>query len=189
MSSDVLWRPIDVRPFGIVYAGAHKNLGPSGLTVVVIRDDVLARCRKGLPTLLTYQTHVDHNSMFNTPVTFTIYMVRNTLRWIKQQGGAPEMERRARARAELFYKFLDASGGFYRNPVPVEDRSVMNAVFYLPTKELEAKLVAEAKAAGILGLRNFHPEGGGRLTMYNALPIESVKAVVEFMGEFQRKNG
>lgn len=189
MSSDIFWRFIDVKKFGIIYAGAHKNLGPSGVTLVIIRDDLLKKCNPNLPTMLKYQTHVDNDSMYNTPPTFTIYMVRNVLRWIKQQGGPEAMEKLNLAKAGLLYDFLDSCGGFYSCPVRKEDRSVMNAIVDLPSKELEDRFVAEGKEAGFLGLRNFHPDGGGRITMYNALPISSVEAVIDFMKDFMAKNG
>ncbi|MDP8223112.1 MAG: 3-phosphoserine/phosphohydroxythreonine transaminase [Candidatus Lernaella stagnicola] len=189
MSSDLMWRPFDVSRFGIVYGGAHKNLGPAGVTIVMIRDDILERCRRDLPTLLSYHTHVKYNSMFNTPVTFAIYFVRYTLQWIEEQGGLVEMERRNRAKAKLLYETVDESGGFYRCPIKPEDRSVMNAVFNLPTPELENTFITQAEAHAMMGLRNLPMRPGCRVSMYNAVSLDSVQVLADFMKEFQRTHG
>ncbi|MDP8256500.1 MAG: 3-phosphoserine/phosphohydroxythreonine transaminase [Candidatus Alcyoniella australis] len=189
MSSDIFWRFFDVKPFGIVYAGAHKNLGPAGATLVIMRDDILQKCRKDLPSMLDYNVHVKNNSLFNTPPTFTIYMVRNVLRWIKGLGGPQEMERINRAKAETFYKFIDSTDGFYNCSVANEDRSVMNAVFEMQSDELEKRFVQQANADGFIGLGGRAPRWHLRMTMYNAISLKSVQELVEFMGEFMRTNG
>jgi phosphoserine aminotransferase len=189
MSSDFLWRPFDVKPFGLIYAGAQKNLGPSGVTLVLIRDDVLAKCNAELPTMLKYGTHAAENSLYNTPPCLAIYMVRNVLRWVKKLGGLAAMEARNRAKGDLLYGVIDGSGGFYRNPVEPASRSVMNVVFRLPSEELEAKFVADGKAAGFIGLKGHRSVGGIRISMYNATSLESIQALSAFMKEFMAKNG
>lgn len=189
MSSDILWRWFDVKPFGLIYAGAQKNLGPSGVTLVIIRDDLLAKCNRELPTMFKYGTHVKENSLYNTAPTFGIYMLRNVLKWVAEQGGLEAMEKRNRQKGELLYGFIDAHADFYKNPVQPTDRSVMNVIFRLPSEELEAKFVAEGKAAGFIGLKGHRSVGGCRVSMYNAVPVESIEALVAFMKEFQAKNG
>jgi len=189
MSSDIMWRPFDVNPFGIIYAGAQKNLGPSGVTLVIIRDDILEKCNPDIPTLLKYSTHVDKNSLFNTAPTFGIYMLRNVLSWVKKQGGLAAMEKQNRAKGDLLYGLIENSGGFYNCPIAKEDRSVMNVVFRMPNEELEAKFVADGKTAGFIGLKGHRSVGGCRISMYNATSVESVNDLVEFMKDFQAKNG
>jgi len=189
MSSDILCRKVDPTQFGVIYAGAHKNLGPSGTTIVMMRDDVLAKCDPSLPPLLKYSTHVEHQSMFNTPVTFSIYMVRNVLRHLKETGGVEAMEKMNFAKGELFYNFLDNSGGYYTCPIAKEDRSIMNIVFNMPTTELENKFVAEAIKNDVIGLKNLPQRGHLRISLYNSVSLESVRKVLEFMKEFQRVNG
>lgn len=189
MSSDIFWRYFDISKHGIVFAGAHKNLGPSGITLVLLRDDLLKKCKKGLPTLLSYSTHVEHNSMFNTPQTFTIYFVRNVLWMMKDNGGLAPIEQRNRKKGKLFYDFVDNSGGFYTNDIQVEDRSVMNAVFSLPSEELEERFLAEAAENDFIGLKNLPDRGHCRVSMYNAVSVESVEELLGFMKEFMRKNG
>jgi phosphoserine aminotransferase len=188
MSSDIMWRPFDVAPFGLIYAGAQKNLGPSGLTLVIIRDDLLARCNPNLPTMLKYSTHVKENSLYNTPPTFGVYMMRNVLRWVKAQGGLPAMEKQNREKGRLIYEFIDGSGGFYSNNLNPPDRSVMNVVFRLKTEELDAKFVAEAKTAGFIGLKGHRSVGGCRISMYNATSVDSINDLIAFMKDFQAKN-
>jgi len=189
MSSDILWRYIDVNQFGIIYAGAHKNLGPSGATLVIMRDDILAKCKPDLPTMLKYSTHVENNSMFNTPPTFTIYIVRNVLRWIQDKGGPDAMEKMNRRKGEILYGFMDSSDGFYDCPIRKEDRSLMNVVFSLPSEELEQKFVAQGREQGFIGLGNRAPRWHCRITMYNAIGIESVEDLVGFMKDFMARNG
>lgn len=189
MSSDIMWRPFDVKPFGIIYAGAQKNLGPSGVTLVIIRDDILAKCNDNLPTMFKYKTHVEKNSLYNTPPTFGIYMLRNVLKWINDQGGLDAMEKQNRAKSELLYGLIDNSGGYYKNPIVKEDRSVMNVVFRLPSEELEAKFVADGKNAGFIGLKGHRSVGGCRVSMYNATSLESITDLTGFMKDFQAENG
>lgn len=189
MSSDILSRRFDPQPFGIIYAGAQKNLGPAGVAVVIIREDVLAKCVKGLPTLLSYGTHADKNSLFNTPPCFAIYMMNKVLTWIKANGGVAGMEKENAAKADLIYGTIDGSNGFYRNTIATEDRSQMNVVFRLPSEELEKQFVAEGLAAGFLGLKGHRSVGGIRVSMYNANRLDSVREVVAFMKDFATKNG
>lgn len=190
MSSDILSRRFDPAAFGLIYAGAQKNLGPSGVTIVIIRDDVLDMASKDLPTMFTYHTHADKNSLFNTPPTFSIYMVNLVLKWVKKLGGAEAMEKENKAKADLIYGAIDGSGGFYKSPIPrSEDRSQMNVVFRLPSEDLEAKFVSEGLAAGFVGLKGHRSVGGIRVSTYNANTLERVKPVVEFMDEFKKKNG
>ena len=191
MSSDIMSRQFDASPFGIIYAGAQKNLGPSGLAVVIIRKDMLEKCRdsKQMPTLLSYRTHVDKNSLFNTPPSFAIYMVNRVLSWLKRRGGIAAMEKENAAKAELIYGAIDGSGGFYRNNIAPQDRSQMNVVFRLPNEELEKKFVADALGAGFVGLKGHRSVGGIRASIYNANLLDSVKDIVGFMKDFAAKNG
>jgi phosphoserine aminotransferase len=189
MSSDFLWRPIDVNRFDFIYAGAQKNVGPSGLVIAVARKDLLARGRKDIPKIFQYRAFVEANSLLNTPPTFAIYLVRNVLLWLKEIGGLPAVEARNREKARLVYEAVDTSGGFYRCPVDRHSRSVMNVVFRLPTAELEDKLVQEAKAAQIVGIRGHRSVGGIRVSLYNAVPIEWAQALVDFLRTFARANG
>ena len=189
MSSDFLWRKFDVAPFGLMYAGAQKNLGPAGVTLVVIRDDLLARCRDDIPTLLKYKTHVDKDSLFNTGPCFAIYMVRNVLQWVKAQGGLAAMEARNKGKGDLLYGLIDEMSEFFRCPVAREDRSVMNVVFRLPTEELEKRVIQEAQDAGFIGLKGHRSVGGMRVSMYNAMEPAGVKALVDFLRDFATRNG
>ena len=189
MSSDVLSRPIDFKNLGIIFAGAHKNLGPAGAALVIIRDDILERCSKTLPTLLSYRTHVEHNSMFNTPVTFTIYMVNNVLRWMKEQGGLKFFHQRNQEKGRIFYECVDNAGGFFTCPIRKQDRSIMNAVFETQSKEMEERFLTQANENGFIGLKNLPQRGGLRVSMYNATSLESIQDLVAFMNEFIRKNG
>jgi len=189
MSSDILSRPFDAQPFGLIYAGAQKNLGPAGLTVAIIRQDVLEKCRAGLPTMLSYKTHAEHDSLYNTPPCLAVYLCHLTLLWVKKNGGLAGMERENAAKAKLIYGAIDGSGGYYRNNIPTEDRSWMNVVFRLPSEQLEEKFVKEGKAAGMVGLKGHRSVGGIRVSMYNANRLKDVQDVVAFMKDFQAKNG
>ncbi len=189
MSSDFLWRPFDVAPFGLIYAGAQKNVGPAGVTLVVVRDDMLEKCRDDIPTLLKYKTHVEKDSLFNTGPCFAIYMVRNVLQWVKDLGGLPAMEARNREKAELLYGLLDERADFFKCPVAKEDRSVMNVVFRLPTEDLEKQVVQEAQDKGFIGLKGHRSVGGMRVSMYNAMGPDGVKALVDFLRTFADRNG
>lgn len=189
MSSDLLWRPFDANKFNLIYAGAQKNLGPSGVTIVIIKKSWLETANDGVPTMLQYQTHSDKESLYNTPGTFPIYMVRNVLLWIKELGGLTAMEQRNRDKAGRIYGVMTAFPDFYRCPVAEDSRSCMNVVFRMPNEDLEAKFVAEAKQAGMVGLKGHRSVGGCRASIYNAMPPEGVETLAGFMEEFARKNG
>ncbi len=189
MSSDFLWRPFDANRFSLIYAGAQKNIGPAGVTVVIISQKWVEQANGKLPTMLRYATHTGKDSLYNTCPTFAIYMVRNVLRWVKEQGGLPAMEKRNRTKGDLLYQVIDGSGGFYRSPVEPASRSYMNVVFRLPSEELEGKLVNEAKANRMFGLKGHRSVGGCRASIYNAMDVAGVEALAQFMTEFARKNG
>jgi phosphoserine aminotransferase len=190
MSSDFLWRPFDVKPFGFIYAGAQKNLGPSGVVVTIIRDDLLAQCRPDLPTMLKYGTHADSNSLFNTPPTWGIYILRNVLAYNKSIGGLPAIEAANREKGALLYGCIDRHAGFYQGHVIEKaHRSFMNVDFKLPSTELDDRFVSEAKKAGMVGLKGYRDLGGIRVSMYNAVTVDQVKTLVAFMEEFVRVNG
>lgn len=185
MSSDIMWRPMDVSKFGLIYAGAQKNIGPSGVTLVIADRQWLASARQDIPTIFRYQTHAQENSLYNTPPTFAIYMLRNVLRVVKQQGGLAAMERQNLAKAELLYGAIDGSDGFYRCPVENASRSVMNVVFNLPTPEQEADFIAKATGKGLVGLKGHRSVGGIRASIYNAVPLSWIEALVSFMKEYK----
>jgi len=188
-SSDILSRSIDVTRYGLIYAGAQKNLGPSGVTLVIVRRDLLARTPPGLPVMLDYRLLAESRSLHNTPPTFGIYALGLTLRWLIDIGGLTEIQRRNEAKAKAIYDAIDASGGFYRGHARPESRSRMNATFRLPSEELEKQFARQSEAEGFVGLKGHRSVGGLRASMYNALPIESVQALAQFMREFQRVNG
>ena len=189
MSSDFLWRPFDANRFSLIYAGAQKNVGPAGVTVVIVRKSWLEKANENVPTLLRYATHVGKDSLFNTPPCFSIYMVRNVLQWIKKNGGLAAMERRNRSKADRLYGVIDAHSDFYRCPVASDSRSMMNVVFRLPSEELEARFVAEAKDNGMVGLKGHRSVGGCRASIYNAMEPEGVETLARFMEEFVRNHG
>jgi len=189
MSSDFMSRRIPVEKFGLIYAGAQKNAGPAGCSIVIVRDDVLKRSGDHLPRYLSYAVHAAADSMDNTPPVFAIYMIGKTLKWLEKQGGLPAAEKLADARSGLLYDAIAAAPEFYRCPVQESARSKMNVVFRLPTEELEAKFIAEATAAGLSGLKGHRSVGGCRASVYNAMPVAGAEALAEFMGEFARKNG
>jgi phosphoserine aminotransferase len=187
-SSNMFSRPIDVSKYGLIYAGAQKNLGPSGVTVVIIRDDLVARTPPSLATMLQYSVHVENKSMYNTPPVFGVYIMRLVLKWLIKQGGLAEIERRNIRKAEKLYAEIDRTG-FYRGHASKESRSRMNVTFRLPIEELEKKFVKESTAAGLDGLKGHRSVGGLRASIYNAFPEAGVDALVDFMREFERKNG
>ena len=188
-SSDFLSHPIDWTSVGLLYAGAQKNLGPAGVTVVIIRNDLVERARaKKLPTMVSYATHVDKGSMYNTPPCFAIYLSMLALRDLKKKGGIGYVEKVNKRKAKILYKLIDDSNGFYRGVVRPDSRSRMNVTFRLPTEQLEEKCVAEAKARGLMGLKGHRSVGGMRASLYNAMPLKGVKALVEFLAEFQKAN-
>ncbi|WP_372661409.1 3-phosphoserine/phosphohydroxythreonine transaminase [Cohnella sp.] len=188
MSSDILCRPIDVSKFGLIYAGAQKNLGPSGVTIVIIREDLIAEPTAPVPTMLRYTTHAKADSLYNTPPTFAIYMMNEVLKWVKENGGAAGMEARNREKAKLIYDTIDGSNGFYRGFAQAESRSLMNVTFRLGNEELEKKFAKESEEQGFVGLKGHRSVGGLRASIYNAVPLESVRALVSFMKDFQSHN-
>ncbi len=189
MSSDFLWRPFDANRFSLIYAGAQKNVGPAGVTIVIVRKSWVETANDDIPTLLQYATHVKKDSLFNTPPCFAVYMVRNVLRWIKDNGGLTAMEARNRKKADRLYGVIDAHPDFYRCPVEKGSRSMMNVVFRLPSEELEATFVEEAKANGMVGLKGHRSVGGCRASIYNAMEPEGVETLAQFMEAFARANG
>ncbi len=188
MSSDILSRPLEIEKFGIIFAGAQKNMGPAGVTVVIIRDDLLDRAGENVPTMLRYKTHADKDSMFNTPPTFAIYCVGRVMHWLKAQGGVEGIQKRNREKAALLYSAIDA-GDFYRGHAEKDSRSLMNVSFNLPTPELEARFIAEAAEIGLDGLKGHRSIGGCRASIYNAFPQEGVEKLVDFMEKFAARNG
>ncbi len=189
MSSDLLWRPFDANRFSLMYAGAQKNLGPAGVTVVIVSKSWVGRANSGLPTVLAYATHLEKESLYNTPPCFGVYMVRNVLLWIKELGGLEAMERRNRAKAERLYGVIEAHPEFYRCPVEKASRSTMNVVWRLPSEELEAAFVSQATKRGMYGLKGHRSVGGCRASIYNAMEMDGVEALAGFMEEFARANG
>ena len=187
-SSDIFSRPIDVAKYGLIYAGAQKNLAPAGLTLVIVRDDLLARTPKSLPTMMQYAVHAENKSMYNTPPVFPIYVMRLVLQWILESGGLEAVETLNIRKAEKLYGEIDRTG-FYRGHAEPDSRSRMNVTFRLPTEELEKKFVKESTAAGLDGLKGHRSVGGLRASIYNAFPEAGVDALVQFMQEFERKNG
>jgi phosphoserine aminotransferase len=184
MSSDFLWRPFDVTKFGLVYAGAQKNIGPSGVVVVVVSKDLVEKGRKDIPKIFQFRTHAENKSLYNTPPTFGVYMVRNVLSWLKGQGGLAAVEAVNRKKAARLYGVIDGNAKFYRSPVEVQSRSVMNVVFRLPSPELEEQFIAEAKKRGMVGLKGHRSVGGVRVSTYNAVSYEWVDTLAGFMEEF-----
>jgi len=188
MSSTILSRPLDVSRFGVIYAGAQKNIGPAGLVVVIVREDLLGHARADLPTVFDWQAMAADGSMLNTPATYSWYVAGAVFQWIKRQGGLAAMERHNRAKAEKLYGAIDGSG-FYRNPVALEARSWMNVPFTLPSDELDKPFLEGAKAAGLVALAGHRSVGGMRASIYNAMPMAGVEALVQYMAEFQRRHG
>jgi len=187
MSSNILSRPIDVSKYGVIYAGAQKNIGPAGLTVVIVRKDLLGRARAETPTLLDWKVQAEAQSMSNTPPTYAIYIAGLVFKWIKAEGGLAEMERRNRAKAALLYELLDSSD-FYRSPVRPEDRSIMNVPFTLANEALNEAFLQGARERGLVELKGHRSVGGMRASIYNAMPLEGVQRLVEYMREFEAKH-
>ncbi len=188
MSSTILSRPFDVTKFGVVYAGSQKNIAPAGLCIVLVREDLLGRARRDTPTVLDYQAMAQDASMLNTPPTFVWYIANLVLKWVKAQGGLTAMAERNRAKSEALYQAIDGSG-FYSNPVEKSCRSWMNVPFTLANPELDKKFLAEASAAGLTNLAGHRSVGGMRASLYNAMPLAGVRALTDFMKEFERRNG
>ncbi len=189
MSSDILSAPIDVKRFGLIYAGAQKNIGPSGLVVMIVRRDLLARPGRPMAKIFRYAEHADQHSMLNTPNTWGWYIAGLTFQWLKAQGGLAAMAARNRAKAEALYAAIDGSGGYYVNPVDPAARSRMNVPFTLRDAALDAAFLAESEAAGLLALKGHKALGGMRASLYNAVPMEAVQALVDFMADFARRHG
>ncbi len=189
MSSDILSRPVDITQFGMIYAGAQKNLGPSGVTLAVIRKDLIERAPESLPTMLQYRTQAKENSLYNTPPTFGIYILMLVSRWLLAKGGAAGIQAINEAKAAKLYAAIDNSGGFYRGTAVKAFRSPMNVTWRLPTEELEALFVKESVAAGMSGLKGHRSVGGIRASIYNACPEASIDALIGFMADFQKRNG
>ena len=189
MSSDILSGPMDVSRFGLIYAGAQKNIGPSGLVVMIIRRDLLQRAGRPMARIFRYADHAANDSMLNTPNTWGWYLAGLTFQWLKEQGGLAAMRERNRAKAELLYGAIDGSGDYYRNPVDVAARSRMNVPFTLHDSALDAEFLKESEAAGLLALKGHKAVGGMRASIYNAVPLEAVQALVSFMGDFAKRHG
>lgn len=187
MSSNILSEQIDVSKFGIIYAGAQKNIGPAGVTVVIIREDLVGLAPENTLTMLNYQTHVDKGSAFNTPPCYSIYISGLVFEWIKNLGGVKEIEKRNIEKANLLYNFLDESSMF-KNPVTPEDRSIMNVPFITDSDDLNAQFVKEATSSGMVTLKGHRSVGGMRASIYNAMPLEGIKKLVEFMKKFEAQN-
>jgi len=188
MSSTILSRPIDVSSFGLLYAGAQKNIGPAGLVVVIVREDLLGRARKDIPSVWSYRSVADQGSMFNTPPTFAWYLAGLVFKWLKARGGLAAMGERNRVKAARLYAAIDGSG-FYRNPVARECRSWMNVPFTLRHAALEGAFATEARAAGLINLEGHRSVGGMRASIYNAMPLAGVEALIAFMQDFERRYG
>ncbi len=189
MSSNILSRPCDVSKFGLIYAGAQKNIGPAGLAVVIVREDLLGQAQAGTPTMLDYKIHADADSMYNTPPTYGIYMAGLVFQWLKKNGGVAAMEKINIAKAELLYGAIDASGGFYNCPVEKSDRSRMNVPFTLKDTGLDGEFLKQAEERGLLQLKGHRSVGGMRASIYNAMPLAGVQALVDFMNDFAQRRG
>ena len=188
MSSTILSRPIDVSKFGVIYAGAQKNIGPAGLTLVIVRDDLLDRAPDHLPAMFSYRTYAESESMYNTPPTFSIYLAGLVFKWIKDQGGLDVMAQLNQAKADKLYQVIDESS-FFANPVRPSDRSWMNVPFTLANDQLDKTFLQEAESAGLYSLKGHRAVGGMRASIYNAVPPKAVDALVEFMASFEKKYG
>lgn len=188
MSSNILSRPIDVTKYGLIYAGAQKNIGPAGLTIVIAREDLIGQVAPGTPTMFDYKTHADNDSMYNTPPTFAMYVAGLVFKLLVRQGGLAAMEKLNREKAELLYKKLDSTG-FYNSPVAKENRSLMNVPFTLKDAALDEAFLKGAKERGLLQLKGHRSVGGMRASIYNAMPKEGVQVLVDYMSEFEKANG
>ncbi len=188
MSSNILSRPVDVSKYGLIYAGAQKNIGPAGLTIVIVREDLIGQVLPKTPVMLDYKTHAENESMYNTPPTYGIYIAGLVFQWLKRQGGLAAMEKHNREKAGLLYTFLDQSKVFV-SPVARGDRSLMNVPFTLKNAELDEEFLKGAKARGMMQLKGHRSVGGMRASIYNAMPVEGVRALVDYMKEFEAKHG
>jgi phosphoserine aminotransferase len=185
-SSEILCRPVDVKKFACLYAGVQKNLGPAGMAVVIIREDLIGQARPGTPTMLNYATYAKEGSLYNTPSSFCLYVTMLSLRWLKSIGGPAAMEKINRKKAGLIYDAMDQSGGFYTGHARKDSRSIMNVTFKLATPELDKEFADGAKKEGFTNLAGHRSVGGCRASIYNALPLEGVERFVEFMGKFKK---
>jgi phosphoserine aminotransferase len=188
MTSDFASRAIDVSRFAVIYAGAQKNVGPAGVTIVIVRKELVEGGRTDIPQIFRYKSFADSESLFNTPPTFSIYLMRNTLKVLESWGGVPALEKENRAKAALLYSAIDAKADFWRAPVEKESRSIMNVVWRLPTEDLEKKFLKEATAAGLVGLKGHRSVGGVRASIYDAVRLADVQKLVDFMDGFAKKN-
>lgn len=186
-SSSIMSEKIDVSKFGLIFAGAQKNLGPAGVCLVIIRDDLVGKAPESTPTMMNYQTHVDNGSMFNTPPTYAIYIMGLVFQWLKKNGGIDAIEKMNREKAKILYDFLDSSS-LFKGTVAVKDRSLMNVPFVTGNEETDAAFIKEAAAAGFVNLKGHRSVGGMRASIYNAMPTEGVRALVDFMKAFEAKN-
>jgi phosphoserine aminotransferase len=188
-SSSIASEPLDVSKFGLIYAGAQKNLGPVGIGVVIVRRDLLERAGQPRADIFNYASHAARDSMLNTPPTWNWYLLGLNVKWMLEEGGVAEFARRSERKSRALYAAIDGSGGFYRNEVAANARSRMNVPFFLPDAGLDARFVAESRAAGMIGLKGHKAVGGIRASIYNAVPVAAVDALVDFMRDFQARNG
>ncbi len=186
MSSEIMSRQLDFKKFSMIYAGAQKNLGVAGVTLVIIRDDFLATAKKGLPTLLTYKIHVDNKSLYNTPPVFGVYIMKLVMEWIKGNGGLAGIEKINIAKKNLLYGAIDAAPDFYKSPVEKDSRSMMNVTMRLPTEDMENKFISDAQKEGLIGLKGHRSVGGIRFSIYNAVSLEDIQKTVDFMAKFRK---
>jgi len=187
MSSDIMSRELDYKKFSMIYAGAQKNIGPSGVTLVIIKKDLVKKCADNITSMLSYKTHFDKDSLYNTPPSFGIYIINLVLDWLNSKGGLKGIEKINEEKASLLYNILDESD-FYKGTAAAEDRSLMNVTFRLPSEDLEKRFIEESVKEGFVGLKGHRSVGGCRASIYNAMPMESVKVLAEFMKEFERKS-
>jgi phosphoserine aminotransferase len=188
MSSHILARPVDVAKYGLIYAGAQKNIGPAGLTIVIVRDDLIGQAMPGTPAMLDYKVQADNDSMYNTPPTYSLYIAGLVFQWLKKKGGLAAMEKVNLLKAGMLYEFLDGSR-FFSSPVAKDDRSIMNIPFRLKDDALDEEFLKQAKARSLTQLKGHRSVGGMRASIYNAMPLEGVRALVQFMREFEARNG
>ena len=188
LSSTILSRPINVSDYGVIYAGAQKNIGPAGVTIVIVRDDLIGHFPDNAPRLLDYQVMAESDSMNNTPPTFAWYLAGKVFKWLKQQGGLEAMAVKNKAKADLLYQYIDQSGGFYTNPVAADSRSLMNVTFIMENPDLDTLFLSESHEAGLHALKGHRSVGGMRASIYNAMPIEGVQALIDFMDDFKTRN-
>jgi phosphoserine aminotransferase len=186
MSSDIMWRPIDVSKFSLIYAGAQKNIGPSGVALVIVKKDWLEQASTSIPNYFRFKTHLDKQSLYNTPATFSVYMIRNVLEHVQKLGGLPVIHDMNQRKAAILYDAIGSSSGFYHSPIEPDSRSSMNVVFRLPNEAAEAQFIAAAAEEGMIGLKGHRSVGGCRASIYNAVSVDAVSQLADFMGRFSR---